>query len=461
MKRRDFLRSAWTGTALAGDMMVGAETARAEPAPAGPETGPPPLLDTHPVIVYESPTPKTVYAYSPGIAALPSGRLIATMDQGGPGSKDKPAKPKEGKVKRERPWNGKIYISDDCGAAWKEVSAMPLGFARPFAAGTAVYIIGTCKGLAIMRSGDEGLTWGEPVWLNKDKQWHQAPSNVHYANGRVYLVMESVTDPAFPMWPVSVLAPVVMSADVNSDLTQTESWTFSNELSYKQLIEEAGEPNLIGVPFLPTGALALMSPGDKRLNPPAGWLETNIVQFNDPDHVWYDPKGRTFYLWMRAHTASTNLAAIAKAVEDETGAITVSPAVAPSGKTMLYVPCPGGHLKFHILYDEPGKLFWMVSNQSTDSMTRPDRLPENRYNLPNNERHRLVLHFSKNCVDWCFAGRVADTGAPDQSRNYPAMAINGDDLCILARSGDARAKSAHDGNLITFHRIRGFRELAY
>ncbi len=36
-----------------------------------------------------------------------------------------------------------------------------------------------------------------------------------------------------------------------------------------------------------------------------------------------------------------------------------------------------------------------------------------------------------------------------------------DDLVILSRSGDERAKSAHDGNLITFHRVRDFRGLAH
>ena len=194
---------------------------------------------------------------------------------------------------------------------------------------------------------------------------------------------------------------------------------------------------------------------------PPGWLETNIVQFTDPDHVWYDPQGRTFHLWMRAHTGTTNLACIARAVEDEEGRITVSLEHAPSGEPMLYVPCPGGQMKFHILCDEATKLFWLLSSQATDSMTRPDRLPPDRYNLPNNERHRLVLHFSKNCIDWRFAGRVADSGAYGQGRHYASMAIDGDDLHVLSRSGDARAKNAHDGNLITFHTVRNFRELVY
>lgn len=32
---------------------------------------------------------------------------------------------------------------------------------------------------------------------------------------------------------------------------------------------------------------------------------------------------------------------------------------------------------------------------------------------------------------------------------------------VLSRSGDERAQSAHDGNLITFHRVQDFRGLVY
>ncbi|MCK4298259.1 MAG: exo-alpha-sialidase, partial [Planctomycetes bacterium] len=221
--------------------------------------------------------------------------------------------------------------------------------------------------------------------------------------------------------------------------------------------EQAGRPHLIGAPFFRTGSAA---PG--RSMSPIGWVETNIVQFKDRNHVWHDPTGCTFHLWMRAHTGSTNLACIAKAVESEDrGRITVSLVRAPSGETMLYVPCPGGQMKFHILWDEQTKLFWLLSSQSTDSMTAPERLPQDRYGLPNNERHRLALHFSRNCMDWCFAGLVADSGSPKQGRHYASMVIDGDDLYVLSRSGDHRARDAHDGNLITFHTVRGFRDLVY
>jgi hypothetical protein len=118
-------------------------------------------------------------------------------------------------------------------------------------------------------------------------------------------------------------------------------------------------------------------------------------------------------------------------------------------------------MKFHILYDETTRLYWLLSTQVTDSMTRADRLPPERYNLPNNERRRLQLHFSKNCIDWCFAGIVAQGDTEKQSRHYASMVIEGDDLHILSRSGDEYAFDAHQTNFISFHTIRNFRNLIY
>jgi hypothetical protein len=270
--------------------------------------------------------------------------------------------------------------------------------------------------------------------------------------------MEEVTDPEFRGWPVHVLAPVTLSGRIDDDLTRPESWTFSNALSFRDVLRMAGYPKHLGVPFFQPGPTA--SGANPRTMAPPGWLETHVVQFRDPAHVWHDPSGRVLHLWMRAHTGSTNWACLARVEESLNGGkLTVMPERAPSGETMLYVPCPGGHLKFHIIWDEPSKLFWLASNQSTDSMRRPDSLPPGRYNLPNNERQRIVLHYSSNCVDWRFAGLVADTGTPSQSRSYPAMAVSRNDLHIVCRSGNERAHNAHDGNLITFHTVQGFRNL--
>jgi hypothetical protein len=429
--------------------------AACDDAPAKNPRSVQPLANDY-TVVFESPDPASVYAYSPGLVELPSGRLIATMDQGGPGISKLPGMNRDGKT-----WRGRIYVSDDGGRTWQFKTDAPMLHARPFVAGDAVYVLGHQGYLVVVRSTDYGDTWQTPVRLTESTGWHQAPCNVWYARGKVYLVMERKTDPDFQGWPVSVLAPVVMSAPVAADLSDPKSWTYSNEYCFRDAVEEFGKPNLIGAPFFATGLTAPDSTTDRRTMSDIGWLETNIVQFTDSDNVWYDPAGRTFHLWMRAHTGTTNLACVAKAVEAENGSLTVTLEKAPSGEPMLYVPCPGGQMKFHILYDEQTKLFWLLSSQATDSMTDPKRLRENRYNLPNNERHRLTLHFSKNCVDWCFAGLVADSGDAGQGRHYASMIFSGDDLLVLSRSGDHRAKDAHNGNVITFHRVRDFRGLVY
>jgi hypothetical protein len=416
-----------------------------------------PTLANDFVTVYESPDPQRVYAYTPGLVRLPGGRLLATMDQGGPGVRELPG-PKGLRGEGTGAWQGLIITSDDRGQTWTRKAIFPFMHARPFRAGSAVYVLGHEGDLTLVRSDDDGETWSAPAKLTEGQAWHQSACNVHYANEKVYLVMERRARNTHSGWPVSDLAPVLISAPVNADLTQRKSWTFASELVIGDHVQQV---DWLGAPFWPLGSLGSENARDRRLMNPIGWLETNIVQFLDPDHVWYDPDGRTFYLWMRAHTGATNLAAIAKVVEAKDGRMTTSFATSPAGVRQLYVPCPGGHMRFHILYDKETHLFWLLSSLSTDSMTRPDRLPPTRYNLPNNERHILALHYSRNCVDWCMAGIVARGETPQQARHYASMCFDGHDLHVLSRSGDHRARSAHDGNLITFHTVRDFRSLVY
>ncbi len=425
-----------------------------------------PLADDY-VTVCASPDPERVFCYSPGLARLPSGRLVATTDWGGPGVADLPG-PKGEIPESAGLWQGRIYTSDDRGAIWTLRAYYPFMHARPFVAGDALYVLGHARDLTIVRSDDDGETWSEPSRLTEGQYWHQAPCNVHYVHGCVYLVMERRVTDEIRGWYVGELAPVLMRAPMTGDLTQCSAWAFASELIFRDVMPGARrdpEIDFFGVPFwdAPYPAGSVVAPG--RACAPSGWLETNVVQFVDPDHLWTDPTGRTFHLWMRAHTGGTGYACVAKVVENGdvlgTGEMTTMLESAPSGKKVLYVPCPGGQMKFHVLYDEVTRRYWLLSTQATDSMTRPDRLPPGRFNLPNNERRRLQLHVSKNMIDWCFAGLVAVGPVEHASRHYASMVIDGDDLHILSRSGDERARSAHDGHLITFHTVRGFRDLLY
>jgi hypothetical protein len=418
-----------------------------------------PLADSF-VTVYESPDPPAIYCYSPGICRCPDGRLIATCDLGGPGVARLPG------VKSVRTGDmnlrnqGKIFTSDDHGKTWTHRADFPFWHARPFVAGSSVYVLGQDGDLSVVRSDDNGTTWGATSTLTDGQRWGQAPCNVHYANGNIYLVMERRLYDDVAGWQVSVNAPVLMRGRLGDDLTKREHWTFANPVAFRDIVKTE-DLRYVAVPFFESRRTEATPVGGGRTSAPIGWCETNIVQFVDPDHYWYDPSGHTFHLWARCHSGGTGYAGIEKVIEQPDGTMKTTTETAPSGHTVVLVPCPGGQMKFHILYDAPAKLYWLLSSQATDSMTRADRLPPDRFSLPNNERHRLQLHFSKNCIDWSFAGMVAIGPSYKQSRHYASMVIDGDDLQVLSRSGDERAANAHNGNLITLHTIHNFRELAY
>ena len=412
-----------------------------------------PLAQEH-IVVAESSLPESNYLYTPSILRLQSGRLLAAFEFGG------------GAYKKENPKFAQILLSDDGGKNWTLRNQNDIGFGRLFKAGNTVYYLGQRHGnIHIMRSTDDGLTWGNPVRITEGMSWHQSACNILKKDGNIYLVMERRTQKGVA-WGVAALAPVLMRARENDSLINRNAWTYASEIAYQDIIpgfkENRPQIDYFGIPFQKQnypGSLTL-APGRKMA--PMGWLETNIAQIKDPNHIWYDPKGKTIHLLLRTHTGgTTNYANLLKVVENNDGTMTTTLETAPSGKKLLYIPMPGGHMRFHILYDEQTKLYWLLSSQSTDSTIRVEKMPKDRVGLGNNERNRLVLHFSKNLIDWCFAGLVAIGPSNKQSRHYASMDFDGEDLIILSRSGDARAKSAHDGNLITFHRVKNFRRLIY
>lgn len=394
-------------------------------------------------IVHKSPDPKNVYTYSPGVCVLKSGRIIATLDTLNNETKEK---------------IGYIYISDNGGESWRFVKNFPFYHARPFVSGDSVYIIGHYGKMMIIRSRDYGESWSEASVLCEGN-WHQAPCNVLHAKGNIYLVMERVTE-KIPAWAVSVLAPVLMRAKEGENLLLKENWTFASEITCKNTAN-FNASKFTPMPFYEAVVDGVTTLCDGRYFHAPGWLESNVVKIEDKNHIWYDENDSTFHIWMRANTGFTNIAALIKVVEKEDGTMETMPETRPANRPLIYFPFPGGQMKFHIIYDEKTKLYWLLSTQSTDVATRAECLSEDRYLTSDNERRRLVLHFSKNTLDWCFAGLVDAGESEIESRHYASMDILGDDLIILSRSGDKNALNPHQTNVITVHKVKNFRDLVY
>jgi len=131
-----------------------------------------------------------------------------------------------------------------------------------------------------------------------------------------------------------------------------------------------------------------------------------------------------------------------------------------------FYPLPGGNGKFFIVFDESSRLYWMASNLPANTQGWVESPPS----MPlGNDRRFLMLWYACDALNWFPAGCIARTEHLTESFMYPVMVIDGDDLAILVRTSraysgpqaEARAANGfHDANLMTFHRIPGFRSLA-
>jgi hypothetical protein len=404
------------------------------------------------VVVARAKTRMTAVS-SPSVLVCKSGRLLISYD--------------EYWIDRSelRPGETIVMASDDCGASWRAVGRINIMQARLFYIKDIIYCIGHNGNVGIAKSETDGDTWSETCALTANQSWHQSSANVIEANGNVYLVMERITAAYPDTWYVCWLAPVVFRAALTSDLMRRDSWQLASELtafeSLPGLKQNQPPGEFFGIPFFAQNAPFRNHLGYGRYMHPLGWLEGNIVQIHDERHYWYDPNGKTFHLLLRCNTGSTGFAGLLKVLEHSDGRMSTCFETTPSGRRIAFLPLPGGHIKFFVLYDVVTHLYWLLSSQPTDSMVRIECLPKSVYNLANNERNRLVLHFSKNIVDWCFAGIVDNIALEYGTRNYGAMTIDGEDLLIASRSADGSDQTLRDTPLITFHRVNRFRDLVY
>ena len=425
------------------------------------------------VVVARSPNPETIFLGTPSILVLSGNRLVASFDHFGAGVGQLP-----GSIGR-RPHFPPDYnrlqtavsTSDDGGKSWTRRAALPFTHARLFADSGRVYLLGNCGRIMIARSADRGETWSELSALTENDQWAMGASNVLVANGHIYAPMMLRTDLGYRGYFVSTLAPVMFKAPLGANLSDASVWSQSQpQTAFRDLVDET-KLDYFGIPFFPVpdrNAAQPVPDNPRILANRIGWHEPYVVQITDPNHQFFDPTGRTLHILARGDIHRSNFGMLSKVVENDKGEMRFDLERTPAGTSMVFVPLPGGNIKFHVLQDPKTGLYWLVSNQVTDSLRRPGTMPDSRFGLPLDQRDRLVLHYSKNLVDWVFAGLIAKGATPRESYHYCGMDIDGEDLVILSRTGDANVRQpkaphrdAHDTNLITFHRLRNFRALVY
>ena len=408
-------------------------------------------------ILYKSPNPQKIYLGTPGIAVCPNGRLVASFHVSG----DKTLYNQLASVSED----GRcfIYTSDDQGETWVYRANTSMIHARPFVAGDKLYVLGHSGDLRIAQSDDWGQTWSDYSDLTEGEHWAGSANNVLIKGGHVYLVMDRRERDVSKAWFVAELSPKLLRAKIGDDFLDSASWTMSSDGAFVDYVDDQSMETLFGVPFYPVYYPdRYIAPNAGRRNAsPVGWLEGNVVQITDPHHFLYDPKGKTFHILNRSNTGLPDIGSMLKVTENDDGTMTTSIEKAPSGKDMLFIAIPGGQQTFYIHYDEPTKLYWMLTSQNTDSMTKAKFLSSERFGMAYDERRRLQLYFSKNLFDWCFAGLAAMGGSEKESRHCISMAVQGDDILFVSRSGGEDSASAHNCNLVTFHRIKNFRSLVY
>ena len=376
-------------------------------------------------VIAVSPSPDSIYLYTPAIVEGFDGRYVVAVDYGGPGTYTLDgAKSDFGDFRAGN--QIRMLLSDDKGRSWRETPArIPMMHEILFKAGKSLYMIGHSGRLLITRSDDNGESWSEPAVLCDEPRWHQSCTAVDVYGGKVTLVYEKWVSHGHP-WPG--VGPVLMQAPVDADLTQPACWKFS----------ELYNPDADMLAARPAG-IPLVAP--QR----AGMLETNVVRTFDPQRPFYDSTGRSVVLLSRSATGFPDIGVLLRGYEREDGSLAIGRWPKNNGE-VYFVHIPGGDLKFHLAYDPETRLYWLLHSQIDGRM---------------NARRRLALSFSPDLLHWTFAGLVAVGPTDHSARHYATMIIDGDDLCIVSRSGDENAKTAHDGNIVTFHRVRNFRSLIY
>lgn len=368
-------------------------------------------------VVVQSKDPFKDKVYSPSMVILPDGSYVASQDMSkGIG----------------------IHKSTDKGLTWKFVTKIDIGhWAGLFVHRDALYAMGTSKSfgdVVIHKSTDGGNTWTESLDENSGVlfkgRYHTAPVPVVIHNGRIWRAYEEVVVPEASR----DFHALVISAPVDSDLLKASNWTRSNSIRFDEKWVNA-----------------------KRAN----WLEGNLVVAPNGKLVdfmrletWLG-KGQQYELEGAAAGKPRHEVAAVISVSDD------GKTVSFENKPEEYVLFPGAETKFTIRYDSVSQSYWAAVNK----ITYFDKKSTETYNGNWHQRNLLALYSSKDLKNWEEKYHIVkwNTGKPLNTWDvfgfqYADWQFEGDDIVLVSRTSWYGARY-HDANMMTFHRIKNFREV--
>ncbi len=336
---------------------------------------------------------------SPCIVKLPSGKLICSMDlhMGGDGEN-----------------LTIIFKSEDGGESWHYVTELsPCFWGKLFVHRDKLYML-ACAGVygdvVIGCSEDEGETWSVPTHIvhgvHGDFGGHHATVPVIEHNGRLYATFE------YGAWKFQTFYHCLLSIDANDDLMKADNWIFTEpapvnknaEGMPKSAVTTAIEGNPV---VLPDGVVGVLL----RIDP----LYMSKLEYNRAMLVRSDP---------------SNLEAPLKFDR--------------------VIDMPVGIRNKFVVYHEPdGDCYFALCNKYT----------EDYYG-----RGILNLAVSKDCINWVDALTIADAredrkhGMNKTAYSYPDFTFDGDDIIVVSRTATNAPNSQHDNNMVTFFRIKNYKQ---
>lgn len=334
------------------------------------------------------------YLCSPSLVRHPKGYLLASMDLFGP----------------EYPQNlTLIYRSDDNGKTWNYVSELfPCFWGKMFIYQNELYMLACSTDygdLLISKSTDGGKTFLEPTVLFRGGNGKQGQAGVHknpqpvvMHNGRIWNTLE------WGSWDSSFYhAPMVMSAEIGTDILVAENWSFSEPVKYN--------PDWKGLPK-----------GESAGNIEGCLVEKNGILYNV---MRYDMTKMTpNYGQIVAYEVDT----------------------AYPENPIKYSHCisfPANHAKFVIKFDEKTKKYYSIANRITSE--------ENA-----SARNLLSLLVSDDLEHWDVLKDIVDKRECDKDKvgfQYVDFIIEDGVIRYLCRTAMNNANSFHDSNYSIFGEI--------